>query len=328
MGLIYNWKENIDNIKKTGIPASRLAMALGISKWGTPLDLWLIIKGLVDDDTKDTINMKWGRKLEDDIINRYQELHPEFVVEKYSGDIINSDTHKIRGVPDALIYQDGALIGILECKTGTIHQRKFWEEGIPIDYEIQGNAYLTLIPEARFCDFAFFYSTGDDIIERRIERDEDLLKNISDRAANFWNLVETGQMPANQPEDTEIISQMYSPGEEYGELDFNGESLVLEYADIKQKIKKLEDEKKAIEIELMNLVGDNAGLKNENHIVRWKITKRIDEKAVAEKYPQEYNACMKEKFSATAFKKRFPDKYADESLKKVGKSIEIKEVKG
>ena len=327
MGLIYNWKENIGNVKKTGIPASRLAMALGISKWGSPLDLWLERKGLLEDDFKDTINMQWGRALEDDIIERYQSLHPEYVVEKYTGKLLSDEASKIHGYPDALIYENGKLIGVLECKTGSIHQRKFWDTDIPIDYEAQGHGYLILVPEAMFCDFAFFYSTGDDIIEKRLNRDDTILAEISKRAAAFWELVLSDKMPAERPEDGEIISQMHTPGEEYGELDFNGESLVLEYADITEKIKRLEEQKRAVEIELMNLVGDNAGLKNENHVVRWKITRRIDEKAVAEKYPQEYNASMQEKFSATNFKKYFPEKYNDESLKKVGKSIEIREVK-
>ena len=327
MGLIYDWKENIGNVKKTGIPASRLAWALGISKWGTPLQLWLERKGLLEDEYKDTINMQWGRALEDDIVKRYQERHPEYVVERYTGGMVSDEKSKIHGFPDALIYENGQLVGILECKTGSFHQRKFWDSEIPIDYEAQGQAYLILFPEAQFCDFAFFYSTGDDIIERRIERDEKLLEEISKRAADFWELVQGEDMPMNTPADNEIISQMHTPGEEYGEIDFNTESLASEYLSIVDKIKRLEEEKRAIEIELMNKVGDNAGLKNERHIVRWKITKRIDEKAVAEKYPIEYNACMQERFSATAFKKHFPLEYGDESLKKVSKSIDVKEVK-
>ena len=188
MGLIYNWKENIGNVKKTGIPASRLAMALGISKWGSPLDLWLERKGLLEDDFKDTINMQWGRALEDDIIERYQSLHPEYVVEKYIGKLLSDEVSKIHGYPDALIYENGKLIGVLECKTGSIHQRKFWDTGIPIDYEAQGHGYLILVPEAMFCDFAFFYSTGDDIIEKRLNRDDTILAEISKRAAGRSSL--------------------------------------------------------------------------------------------------------------------------------------------
>ena len=120
---------------------------------------------------------------------------------------------------------------------------------------------------------------------------------------------------------------MHTPGKEYGELDFNGESLADEYFSIKRKIQALEEEKRAIEIELMNLVGDNAGLKNERYSVRWKITRRIDEKKVAQKYPEWYNLSMVTKFSASALKKSCIDAYNDPEVKSESKTIDVKEIK-
>lgn len=327
MGLIYNWKDNLEQVKKTGIPASQLAKALGVSKWGTRLDLWLDRKGLLEDDFTETINMKWGKKIEDDIVERYQELHPEYVVERYEGGLVSDEYSKIHGYPDALIYENGVLVGILECKTGSHYMAKFWEGEVPVDYEAQGLGYLILFKDAQFVDFAFFYSTGADIIERRIERNEKLLEEISERAKEFWELVEGDQMPAEQPEDKSLIAEMHTPGQEYGELDVTGEALANEYFNIKKKIEALEEEKKAIEIELMNLVGDNAGLKNERYSVKWRITRRIDEKKVAEKYPEWYNASMQTKFSASLLKKCCVDAYNDPEVKKESKSIDVKEIK-
>lgn len=83
--------------------------------------------------------------------------------------------------------------GILEIKTASYHSAPQWEEGVPVAYQCQVLHQLAVTGHA-WAEVAVLIG-GQDFRIYRIERDEEKLQDLTEREAQFWQMVQQDQQP-------------------------------------------------------------------------------------------------------------------------------------
>jgi putative phage-type endonuclease len=244
--------------RKLGIGGSDCAAVLGVSKWKTPLQVFL-------DKTTDEIEyitspaMEMGKKLESFVINEYQENTGNKC--RSTSKLIKSKTYPwLIGHIDAFVLQKPLL---LEAKTTRFFDNEWGEAGtdqIPKEYLIQCAHYCLVCSEFKQlqgCDIAALGSTSDFRIYH-YERNLKLEQKIIELTYNFWfEHVKKNEPPPVTSKDN--ISQVYSMA--------NKESIIiadndlLEVIDklksIKEQEKLLTDTKKELENKIKMAMGNN-----------------------------------------------------------------------
>ena len=99
----------------------------------------------------------------------------------------------------------------MECKTAGLRMRDHWfEDGgsVPIAYQVQCMWYLA-VTDAPVCDVAALIG-GQEYIERRIERDDEVIEIILNTAGEFWHkhvLADIPPKPRNTFECNKVFRQ-------------------------------------------------------------------------------------------------------------------------
>lgn len=186
-------------IRKLGLGSSDAAVAVGLSPYKCPLSLWLEKTGRKEPDN---ISQKeavlWGIELEPLLAQVYAKRtgfkvrrvnavlqHPEHLFM-----LANLD-REIVGHPDGP--------GILEIKTASYHSAPQWEEGVPVAYQCQVLHQLAVTGHA-WAEVAVLIG-GQDFRIYRIERDEEKIRDLTEREAQFWHQVTHDQQP--EPDGSE-----------------------------------------------------------------------------------------------------------------------------
>jgi len=183
--------------RRTGIGGSDIAAILGLSPWRTPLDVYL---DKVDGrEAPETEPMRWGRLLEDVIAREYalragvriQRINTIIRAPSRDWAIASLDRVVVPAGTRARIYK-GELRGAegaLECKSVNAYAAGQWgrdddPDAVPIHHAAQCMWYLgvTGLP---WCDVAALIG-GQRLIIRRIERDEETIRAMFERAERFW----------------------------------------------------------------------------------------------------------------------------------------------
>ena len=263
------------------IGGSDIASVMMMSRWKTPLTLWLEKTGEIEpDDLSDNEAVQLGVELED------------FVAHKFAKEIGKKvrKTNKIyfhKKYPFLAAHVDRLIVGseeLLECKTCSSYKQDEWKDEViiveengekkeiikqntPYEYVLQCIWYMGILGK-KVCYIAVLIG-GQKFKYRKIEFDAELFNIMVDMAVEFWNCVQTKTMPALSPEDSNTLSKVYSThSEDY-----------LEYQDVEEKIEKLQEvkagiktldvEKKMLEAELKNIINTHAGILTDKFKVSW-----------------------------------------------------------
>ncbi len=211
---IINAKDRDDwlTLRRTGIGGSDAAAAIGVSRWKSPLELWLEKTGQQEpQDLSDNAAVEWGTRLEDVIADKFKEEHPELRVERKRATLISKAyPHMLANLDRVITAQDGSK-GILEIKTAGQYSKDAWEDGVPLEYYSQVSHYLAVT------GFDFVYVAvligGRDYREYYLGRDEEDIATLISREVEFWGLVETNTIPAIQGKGNEsaALTSIYTP---------------------------------------------------------------------------------------------------------------------
>lgn len=181
---------------------SDMAKILGISKWGSGVDVKLDKKGLLPEQPE-TEAMWLGNVMEPIIADRFSEetglkcieYKPNIVVDEMMGGdldriVVEADQNPYE-VLERLRQGDLTCVkAILECKTAAKTDDWIDEDGnetIPEYYRSQVMWYMGLIPSCERC-YVSVYFTGLNKGFRTIvvERDDSLIKKLQKFAKNWW----------------------------------------------------------------------------------------------------------------------------------------------
>lgn len=159
--------------------------------------MWLAKTGRTEEepDPAGAERMRWGRLLEPVLLAEWDERHPEFVLTGGAGLYADPQYPWMLATVDGLAWTpDQELAGVVEAKTGSHYTASAWAEGeVPVYYVTQVQWYLRVLGAPR----AFLAALLDTstYVERVIDRDEDLITDLVEAAAEFWGYVERDEPP-------------------------------------------------------------------------------------------------------------------------------------
>lgn len=175
-------------LRRQGIGGSDMGKLLGVSRWGTPLDVWLDKTGRAV-ETDDNESMWLGRTLEDAVARRYA-AEKGVRVERY-GFMLIDRKNRLVGNVDRLVAIEGKAAHKGEVRTSKALEIKTsgqmpWDE-LPSHYQAQVHTYMALLPTVDVVDVAaLFYGLQRGMKIYVEERDAMIMDYIRDTAREFW----------------------------------------------------------------------------------------------------------------------------------------------
>lgn len=200
--------------RQSGIGGSDIAAIVGLNQYKTPMQIWESKVNPVQDEVTSE-PAYWGNVLEDVVAKEYakrtgrkvQRINTQLRHRDFDFAVANIDRAVIN--PDIcgnVRWKDGKLTTdrLLECKTANGFSVKQWGEvgsdQVPDSYLIQCQWYMG-VTGASICDLAVLIG-GQDFRIYTIARDDELINDLLQQGAAFWELVKNNVAPdpVNYPE--------------------------------------------------------------------------------------------------------------------------------
>lgn len=192
-------REDWLTMRKTGLGGSDMGKVLGLSDWGTAVDVWLEKTGRKA-DAEQNESMWIGNMLEDAVARRYADERG-VSVRRHNFMLIDDDNHIVGNI-DRLVAIDpktapahaGTIRTSLGLEVKTTSQ-DVWD-GIPETYKAQIATYMALAPSIEAFDVAtLFYGRAKDFRVYTEVRNEDVLAALRERAKEFWERYVMADVP-------------------------------------------------------------------------------------------------------------------------------------
>lgn len=201
--------------RRAGLGGSDAAALLGVSPWASPWSLWRDKTDTHPPVSGDTRRFRAGHHLEPWILM-------EAMVEDRALEIrrapyqLRSTTHAWQlGNVDGLatsVRRSGW--GGAEAKVVHTHQARQWDDGVPAHYEAQVVHYFAVCPRLAWWVVAAYFG-GDDLRLYEIERDDDLIAEVTERERQWWETHIVGgiEPPVDaHPATTEVLMEVEPSG--------------------------------------------------------------------------------------------------------------------
>ncbi len=276
--------------RQSGIGGTDVAAILGISKWRTPLDVYLSKVGEAV-ESEDNESMDWGRRLEPVIRQAYcDKVGTQVVV---PSELMRSQEH-----PFMIANVDGLTSDrVLEIKTA--RSGADWGEPgtdeIPDYYLTQVQHYMTVTGKT-LCDVAVLIGASDFRIYT-VKNDPELASLIVNAEAEFWKLVEAHQQP--EPRSLEECKAAF-PISRPNAIEADGDiaKALKTLAQIETELATLKETESSIKAKVQAYMKDNDTLTVGGvTAVTWKSAKprqTFDTKAFQTAHPDLYKQFIKE----------------------------------
>lgn len=286
--------------RKSGIGGSDAGAICGLNPYRSPIAVYQDKTSTETDDT-DSESMRQGRDFEDYVARRFME---ETGKKARRANVI----YKSREHPFLFANVDRMIIGEnagLECKTASAYSADRWKDGhIPESYELQCHHYMAVTGADAW--YIAVVILGKDFLWHRIERDEDLIRNLISIESDFWNnhvIPHIMPEPDGSESSERLIRQMTGKATYEKEIPLTGfDEQLNRRMEIAELIDRLDTEKKTIEQKLKLYMGDAEIAENNRYRITWKNsqTERLDTKALKQEEPEIY-----QKYAKTTESRRF-----------------------
>lgn len=284
-----------------GIGGSDAGVILGLNKYKTPFELWLEKTGQVDPQEGDSEAIYWGNQMENVVAKEF-EKRTDKKVRRSNFMYSHPDYPFIRANVDRLVVGESA---VLECKTASAYLAKEWAgDEVPASYLVQVQHYLGVTGKEK--GYIAVLIGGNRFVWKEIERDDELISMIFQAEKDFWeNNVLAGVAPELDGSSAaeKYLAEKYAKSDPDKEIvlpkDFN--AYLEEYFKIKENEKLIKAAKTEIENKLKAELKEAEIGRVGDYIVTWKkqVQKRVDSKALREKFPDIHQQVIKE----TSFRK-------------------------
>lgn len=173
--------------RREGVGASEVAVALGLSPYQSPLQLYQIKRGEVA-PAEETLPMRYGNHVEPFVLDEFQRKHPDF-------ELVRAPDTLRRG--PMLAHLDAVVPGKANVQVKTSRSREGWGESmspdIPVHYVLQVQAEMLLCGVSVSWVPTLF--GGADYDEFVVEADVELQDMIESGVNDFWQRVVRGEPP-------------------------------------------------------------------------------------------------------------------------------------
>ena len=274
-------------LRQQGIGGSDAAVACGLSRWKSPLMLFL---EKTSEQPKEVNNeyVYWGNVMEPVLRDEFAKrsgLKTEvcpfmFQCAEYPWMLANID---------GIVREQDGSTSLLEIKTANGYAARDWEDGLPAEYYIQVQHYLAVCALSKA--YVACLLGGNHFIILPVDRDADTIATITALEANFWtNYVAKGCRPPVDDKAADALDQLYPHSDKTSTIMTDeADHLIKNYLDIKRLEDELQPEKTKIENKLKTMLGKSeCGQTPAGYAVRWKSTSssRIDGTKLKKEHPE------------------------------------------
>lgn len=281
--------------RKSGIGGSDAAVVAGISKYKSPIALWLEKTGQVEpEDLSDKEAVYWGNVLENVVADEF--MNQTGLKVRRRNAILQHPEHSFM-----LANIDREIVGKnqgLECKTAGPYAKADWEEdGVPDYYYLQCQHYCAV------CGFEGMWIAvligGQKFVYKYVPRDEEIIKTLIQLESDFWQKVIDKVMPGIDASAacSEALKKIY-PGTDGSIIDLpdTAELWVKQYDKAKQEEDEATARKTEAQNALQNMIGKASAGRIADRVVEWKPVagrKSLDSKGIQKDHPFIYNQYLK-----------------------------------
>lgn len=195
----------------TGTDAAKL---LGISPFGSIFDVWLDKTGQAPEFAQNEA-MKWGSRLERDILKAYAEETDSRLEHMDGYDLKTCDKYPRLGASlDGWNHTLGIPVDAKNIRWKNEKWGAAYSSEFPDYYKTQLQVQM-MVTGARYAHLAVLFS-GQEFAVYYMEYDEELAKSILDASDAFWPYVEHNEMPevSGSATASEFISGKFAVGDE------------------------------------------------------------------------------------------------------------------
>jgi putative phage-type endonuclease len=277
--------------RRTGIGSSDAPAAVGLSKWKTPLQLWMEKRG--EAETAESEPMFWGTALEPVVRQVYADRTGRTVV--VPGRILRHPEHSF-----AIATVDGIADETRLYEGKTARTADGWGDpgsaDIPQDYLVQVQ-HAMLVAGLQVADVAVLIG-GQDFRVYEVPADAELQAMLLEQERAFWALVISSTPPA--PVDRDDVKRRWrlsSGASVTATQDELHKAYVL--SQWKEIAKQLEERIDGLTADLQSFMGEAAELSDEsgNILATWKNIKaspRFNLDRFREEQPELYRQYLRE----------------------------------
>lgn len=278
--------------RKQGIGGSDAGAVCGLNPYRTAIQVYY-------DKTSDEVEvidneaMRQGRELEEYVARRFCEASGKKV--RRANAMFYDENH-----PFMLADVDRMVVGEnagLECKTASPYAEGNWQEGkIPLSYQLQCHHYMSVCNADAWYLAVLIY--GRDFKYYKIDRDEEIIRNLIHMEKNFWNehvLKRVIPDPDGSKVADAAIAERFKKTESVA-IPLNGfDEKLKRRQELLSLLDKMETEKRQIDQELKLYLGDAEIAENTSYRVSWKPVTRsgLDEKRLKEEEPEIYDKYLR-----------------------------------
>jgi putative phage-type endonuclease len=256
--------------RRKAIGGTDVAAILGLSKWSSPMQVWLNKRGMTE--ASDNPQMAWGRRLERPILEGYADHvgHPITFANPY--EFLKSPVVKVLGASLDARWADGDQRPVDAKNIRWKNQQDFGEAGsdiIPIYYACQlaVQMHVTDTPTA---DLAVLFS-GQQLEVFTLYRDMEVESMILEKVEAWWERHIVQGIPPEvdgSKATTEYLTRRFQKNSDLI-LPATPEALeaAKRLAEVRARAKEVETEQARLENILKGIIGESAGIAG---VCTWK----------------------------------------------------------
>lgn len=277
--------------RNKGIGGSDVAAVCGISKYKSPVELWMEKTGQIE-PKKSSEAAYWGTILEPIVRNEFslrsnlkvQIVKSMFQHSKYSFMIANLD---------GLIIDPEYGKCIFEAKTASSFKQNQWEDNIPEEYMLQIQHYMAVTGLNK--TFIAVLIGGNEFKYKLIKSDNEIINMIIKLENDFWNHVISNTPPEIDGSEASkgLLNRLYPSSNSKSHITLSNEStkLITQYEISKERESESKQMKNEAINKLKSMLGNSeCGIINDRKVL-WKSfnTEKLNTKKLKQEQPEIYN---------------------------------------
>jgi putative phage-type endonuclease len=282
--------------RQKSIGGSDAGAIMGMNKWKSAFQVYV-------DKTEEITEVPEASEAAYFGINLKELVSKEFMkrtgkkVRRYSKQLAHKQYPFITANIERMVLGENSL---LLCKTVSVFSAKEWDgEEVPPSYILQCQHYMA-VSNADKCYLAVLIG-GQRLLIKEIRRDEELIEMLIAAEKEFWTMNVLPKVPPSLDGSTaadRYLKEKYSKSNSLMEVNLREENKdrILKYLRLKENIKTMEEEAKALENNIKQELGEAERGVVSNFIISWKsvLSNRIDSKALKDKHPEVYREVCRE----------------------------------
>lgn len=293
--------------RRKGIGGSDASVVCGISRYKSPVELWLDKTGQLSNQEAGEAAY-WGTQLEALVRAEFTKRTGIEVTEKKV--LLQSEEY-----PFMLANLDGVCEHpdygpcIFEAKTASAYKAGEWDDAIPDEYQFQIQHYMAVTGYQGAYIAALI--GGNTFKWKFVKRDEELIAMLIELEAAFWEHVQNGNPPALDGSDAsaKFLSQRFPKSTPMSQiiLPKDAAALIRQYDAACEQLEAVTEQKQEAENRLKEMLGENEVGTVGERIVTWKTVtqERLDSSTLKAEHPVLYK-----KYTSKTSYRRFSIKAA------------------